>query len=192
MVKTGDLHENLVQNSREALRLQEALETSGRQALQDPLTGLLNLRGLQQRLREQHAAGMPGGSLLRLDVDRFGEISSSYGNIIGDRVLGAAAQALQAQLGTDAIIARVSGEQYAALLPGVTAATLAERAERVRISIERGRVRRADSEEAVANLSASIGITELVPGENYAVAQMRADRALERSRGEGGNRATVG
>jgi diguanylate cyclase len=192
LVKTGDLHENLVQNSREALRLQEALETSGRQALQDPLTGLLNLRGLQQRLREQFAGGMPGGSLLRLDVDRFGELSSTYGNIIGDRVLGAAAQALQAQLGADAIIARVSGEQYAALLPGMTPTALAERAERVRISIERGRVRRADSEDAVANLSASLGLTELVPGETYAVAQLRAERALERARGEGGNRILAG
>ena len=66
-------------------------------ATQDPLTGLLNRRGLMACL-EMHFRSRTAGSahLLIVDIDHFKRINDTHGHQMGDLVLGRVAQVLQA------------------------------------------------------------------------------------------------
>ena len=190
--RTSDLQQNLAANSREARRLQGELELAQGQAQSDPLTGLLNRRGLEYRVRENYSAGLPAGALLRLDVDQFTTLGDSFGHLLADRVVTAVGQIIGTEAGSGALVARIGSESFVALLPGQSTAALLEQAERMRIGVERCRVRRQDNTSPVATVTVSIGAIALQGGEGSTAAIARADQALERSREDGGNRITVG
>jgi diguanylate cyclase len=190
--RTTDLQQNLVENSREAHRLQGELEAAQGKAQVDPLTGLLNDRGLHYRLRDAYPSGLPAGSLLRLSIDEFMSVGDNLGNLLADRVLAAISQVINNGAGQGALLARTGGEDFLLLLPGRAGAEALEQAERIRTSVERCRVRRQDSETAVTTVTVSIGAVMLKGGEALDAAVERADQAMARSRREGGNRIIVG
>jgi diguanylate cyclase len=190
--RTTDLQHNLVENSREARRLQGELEIAQGKAQIDPLTGLLNSRGLDYRLRDNYPSGMPAGTLLRLSIDEFMKVGDNLGNLLADRVLAAVGQVISNGAGQGALLARTGSEEFLLLLPACAGAEALAQAERIRTSVERCRVRRQDSETAVTTVTVSIGAVMLEGGETLAAAVERADQAMARSRREGGNRITVG
>ena len=57
-------------------------------------------------------------SLLAFDLDHFKTINDRYGHKTGDDVLRAFADIARSAMGPDAILARIGGEEFAALLPG--------------------------------------------------------------------------
>ena len=176
--RTTDLQQNLVENSREARRLQGELEIAQGRAQVDPLTGLLNSRGLDYRLRDSYPSGLPAGTLLRLSIDEFMNIGDNLGNLLADRVLAAVAQVISNGAGQGALLARTGGEEFLLLLPGRASAEALAPAERIRASVERCRVRRQDSETAVTTVTVSIGAVMLKGGESLEAALERADQAL--------------
>lgn len=73
---------------------------AARYAQIDPLTGLLNRRGLLTRA-EQLMAGAPLRAQIAcvvIDIDRFKSINDTFGHDVGDKVLVAVADALGAVL----------------------------------------------------------------------------------------------
>jgi len=189
--RTTDLQQNLEVNSREARRLQGELEIAQGQAQVDPLTGLLNGRGLEHRVRDTYPSGLPSGALLQLSIDQFGNIGDNAGHVLADRVLAAIAQVIGNGAGQGALLARGGGEHYLLLLPGCSSAEALEQAERIRASVERCRVRRHDSETAVTTVTVSIGAVMLNGGEALADVITRAEQATAASSQQGGNRITV-
>ena len=189
--RTNDLQQNLAANSAEAKRLQGELEVAQGQARVDPLTGLLNQRGLEHRMRDSYPSGLPAGVLLRVDVDQFLTVGDNYGHLLADRVLVAVAQIISDAAGQGALLVRTGGESFLLLLPGRQATELMERAERIRASVERCRVRRQDTDAAATSVTVSIGAIMLKGGEALAAAVSGAEQALARSRQDGGNRITV-
>ena len=190
--RTTDLQQNLVENSREARRLQGELEIAQGKAQVDPLTGLLNARGLDYRVRDSYPSGLPAGTLLRFSIDEFMNVGDNLGNLLADRVLAAIGQLINNGAGQGSLLARTAGEDFLLLLPGRAGAEALEQAERIRVSVERCRIRRQDSETAVTTVTVSIGVAMLAGGESLESAIERADQAMARSRREGGNRITVG
>ena len=89
------------------------------QAITDPLTGLLNRRGFYQvaesALLLNERSERPQ-ALLFLDLDGFKRINDSLGHEAGDRVLNWVAGQLKDCLGTCAILARMGGDEFTALL----------------------------------------------------------------------------
>jgi len=189
---TTDLQHNLEVNSREARRLQGELEIVQGKAQVDPLTGLLNSHGLEHRVRDNYPSGLPAGALLHFSIDSFSGIGDGSGHVLADRVLAAIAQVISNGAGQGTLLARSGGEHYLLLLPGRGSAEALEQAERIRLSVERCRVRRQDSETAVATVTVSIGAVMLNGGEALAASITRAEQATALSRQEGGNRITVG
>jgi diguanylate cyclase len=190
--RTTDLQHNLVENSREARRLQGELEIAQGKTQVDPLTGLLNGRGLDYRVRDSYPAGLPAGALLRLSIDEFMNVGDNLGNLLADRVLAAIGQVIGNGAGQGTLLARTGGEDFLLLLPGRAGAEALAQAERIRTSVERCRIRRQDSETAVTTVTVSIGAVMLKGGESLEGASERADQAMASSRREGGNRITVG
>jgi diguanylate cyclase (GGDEF)-like protein len=97
-----------------------------RQALLDPLTGVANRRGLQARVDELTAAGTPYAVLV-LDLDEFKAVNDRLGHEIGDELLQVAARRLVGSIRDDDIVARVGGDEFVAVLPGVTSRVVAGR-----------------------------------------------------------------
>ena len=147
--RTTDLQHSLEVNSREARRLQGELEVAQGKAQVDPLTGLLNGRGLEHRVRDNYPSGLPPGALLHLSIDQFAGVGDSAGHVLADRVLAAIAQVISNGAGQGTLLARIGGEHYLLLLPGRSSAEALEQAERIRVSVERCRVRQDKSVIAV-------------------------------------------
>ncbi len=90
------------------------------QALQqDELTGLLR-RAAFLRQADHILAGRGGFTFLMIDMDDFKSINDTYGHGVGDNVLKAAADSFTASMRSTDIICRMGGDEFAAILPGVT------------------------------------------------------------------------
>jgi diguanylate cyclase (GGDEF)-like protein len=118
-------------------------ETLREQAATDGLTGLLNHRGSQERLRKEvERAGIAGKpvSVVVIDLDHFKLVNDSYGHAEGDRALAAAAAKLRNSVRDGDAVGRLGGEEFMLVLPGVEAAAAAEAAERARMALAEVRV----------------------------------------------------
>ena len=116
----------------------------------DPLTGLLNRRGLEERMgprsRAPRATSTPLGAVT-FDLDHFKRVNDEHGHEIGDRVLAWFGALLNEQARGVDVAARVGGEEFVVLLPRRRCRRRAQFAERVRLRGRRprpGRQPRAD------------------------------------------------
>jgi diguanylate cyclase (GGDEF)-like protein len=108
-------------------------ETLREQVKTDGLTGLLNHRACQERLRAELDVALPldkpvGVALI--DLDHFKVINDVHGHSEGDRVLAAAAARLRSVVRDTDAVGRLGGEEFVLILPGVDAAGAEDAAER--------------------------------------------------------------
>ena len=98
----------------------------------DPLTGLYNRRQFLELLEKELARSANHRrplALLIIDLDHFKAINDRYGHPVGDVVLKSVASTLQTSAREEFIVARIGGEEFAAVLPEhdvQAAATFAE------------------------------------------------------------------
>ena len=124
-----------------ALVMQELTRTRNelaRLSHTDQLTGLLNRRGFDAAatlaLRSAFAAGLPA-VIFMCDIDRFKSINDRFGHEFGDKVLIKTADVLRGFAGKDgAMVGRHGGEEFAALMVGITHEQAAQCAENIRLA----------------------------------------------------------
>jgi len=164
-------------------QVETAHDELARLATCDPLTGLLNRRGFDQRVGheiERHQRSGDPFAILLCDLDNFKEINDRHGHSVGDRVLIHVAETLQAGVRTIDAVARVGGEEIAVVLVHCDRAGACQVAERLRADV--ARVRSGEPDATI-----SIGVAEALPGELPAQLYVRADGALYAAKGAGRN-----
>jgi diguanylate cyclase (GGDEF)-like protein len=116
-----------------ALALDKALlyEHTNEQARHDALTGLLGHRVFYEMLETQLSSGQPF-SVIGVDIDDFKEINDLHGHNAGDEVLRVVAHALRRGVRNEDDVFRVGGEEFYALLPGLTPVEALVAADRLR------------------------------------------------------------
>jgi diguanylate cyclase (GGDEF)-like protein len=117
-------------------RLDTQAEDLERLARRDVLTGLANRRHFMERLeaetRRRHRYGR-AFSVVLCDIDRFKQVNDGYGHLAGDEVLRHIGRLLDQGLRTPAdVAARLSGEEFALLLPETNRAQAEVVCERIR------------------------------------------------------------
>jgi diguanylate cyclase (GGDEF)-like protein len=118
----------------ERIAMIRAFTTSEIQAQTDPLTGLLNRRSLEDRMRDLRDAGTPY-ALAYGDLDHFKILNDTYGHEAGDQALRLFARVLGESLRPVDIAARYGGEEFVIILPDCTTTTAIGILERVRESL---------------------------------------------------------
>lgn len=88
-------------------------------ALFDPLTGLLNRRGLDAELARSCGSNLGDHTVwavLVIDIDDFKSVNDQHGHVHGDRVLATTASHIQETFGSPAMICRTGGEEFTVVL----------------------------------------------------------------------------
>jgi diguanylate cyclase (GGDEF)-like protein len=109
-------------------------------ALTDSLTGLPNRRALFEAadaVAQRRILGGTSVSVLIFDLDRFKDTNDGFGRDLGDEVLKIFAVTAESKLKVNAIVGRLGGEEFAAILPGSGPEAAVEAAERVRRAFSR-------------------------------------------------------
>jgi len=161
-------------------------------ASQDPLTGLLNRRGLEADAPAVlRAAGneAPGCSLLYLDLDGLKEVNDSLGHEAGDCLLAEFAARVHACTRGPDLFARLGGDEFALLLPETDLAGAQDVARRIMEAL-RDPVRIGDAQVACG---VSIGIAQQpLHGAELKDLLQAADRAMYAAKVRGGGVGLAG
>ncbi|UGT55265.1 GGDEF domain-containing protein [Nocardia asteroides] len=159
------------------------------ESLSDPLTELLNRRGLENQL-PRLMTGRRAICVLCFDLDRFKSVNDTWGHRIGDIVLVRTARRLRDAAGPAAVVARTGGEEFVVAAPLSAPAARGE-AERL------CQVVAAPSESSVV-VTASVGVAVFdasacprCPGPAADRLLQSADAAMYRAKQAGGNMVVV-
>ncbi len=101
------------------MRLQDEKSAAEEQALTDTLTGLRNRRALELRMPSLLAQGSDF-ALMHLDLDYFKQVNDTLGHAAGDHVLRQVALALNIETRSSDLVARVGGDEFVVLMPGLS------------------------------------------------------------------------
>jgi diguanylate cyclase (GGDEF)-like protein len=153
----------------------------------DKLTGVLNRRGFHERAeveveRARRQEGWLGAATF--DIDYFKRVNDEWGHETGDRVLEHLGEVLRTESRSADVVARMGGEEFVALLPGVDVEGAMAYAERVREAFARGDGLGLPPVTVSAGVSAAIaplGVEGLLPSADsalYAAKRAGRDRAL--------------
>ncbi len=155
-----------------------------RSAYIDTLTGLSNRAALDEAMSRSLAYNS-STSMMVCDVDRFKSINDNCGHKTGDTVLLQFAEILRSSIRKSDVVYRYGGDEFVVILADSTLACATESAERIRKSIEQTTLY---IDNACINLTTTIGLTGLKPGESLDEAFLRADAALLAGKKSGKNK----
>jgi two-component system, cell cycle response regulator len=178
-------------------RLADKAKGLAHAAAVDPLTSLFNRRYFETRIDEEIQRARRYGldlALLVIDADDFKALNDALGHLIGDRVLRAMSDTLRRSVRAFDVCTRFGGEEFAILMPGSTATSALQSAERIRQRIENYRF---DPMLIPPGLHPTISVGVAVLTDESAAQDLiaRADRALYAAKAAGKNcvrLATVG
>ncbi|MFZ2997044.1 diguanylate cyclase [Sphingobium sp.] len=163
----------------------------GRQMRHDPLTNVLNRRGLEEAALSAIASARRYNRPLALvvcDLDGFKALNDGHGHIAGDSALRGFAQLLTKAVRRGDIVARMGGDEFGLLLAETDDAAAADVMERVRAEIACLVLPGAPH----AKLNASFGVTQMTATDEQLDDMVaRADAALYAAKREGKDRVAI-
>jgi diguanylate cyclase (GGDEF)-like protein len=174
---------------RERLALKEGQQAVLRKKADcDPLTGLLNQAGFRERVEAKLAKARGPETLAIVDVDHFKQVNDRWGHPFGDRYLQTIAEGLSKNLGADAVVGRIGGDEFAALLPAESPEAQTTAIDRARTWIRGAAVDLGKPE--LGRLSIGLCSFAQVPERSFEALYQRADIALYATKERGRNATT--
>lgn len=183
----------LVATLNNELRMGRETQTQLREAAtRDPLTGLYNRTGFQdklEQLRQRRAGDGVNAAILVCDLDEFKVINDRFGHLAGDEVLKKVAACLQASLREQDSAARLGGDEFVVLLNDGEPNTVNSVAQRILDSMPSSMQFALNPEDSDTledlPVTISIGIATIWPGSNPLRAFELADKALYQAKSQG-------
>jgi diguanylate cyclase (GGDEF)-like protein len=151
----------------------------------DTLSRLLNRGGFTRHAELAVLGAMRQGvpvALVIADLDHFKSVNDSFGHASGDRVIETFAGFLREAAASHHVAGRIGGEEFAIMLPGTNLAAARLFAEGTRSAFGALPI---DGLPADNRCTASFGVAELHPSEDFADLMRRADQALYQAKNAG-------
>lgn len=151
----------------------------------DPLTGLMNRRGLEKYVNTNIDNQNPSGrAVIMADLDKFKQINDSFGHEVGDEVLkrvGSLLETITSELGA---VARVGGEEFVIVLNAMDSEDSIIVAQHLRLSLAAILHPEIDPDQKITG---SFGLAIMEEDESFGMAMRRADFALYEAKAAGRN-----
>lgn len=163
-----------------------AFQGAREQASIDGLTGLRNRRTLENEARSLAASGTSYG-LIMCDLDRFKNLNDHFGHEMGDRALRLFAQILEETTREGDITARLGGEEFVVIQPGMSAADAVATVERIQLSLA-ARLEVGDG----PTFTSSFGVSDTSMAHGFDATLRIADAGLLAAKDQGRDRWVVG
>ena len=172
-----------------AITIANLFENLKKEAVTDSLTELYNRRYFNQALQKEAERAQrlhQPFSLISLDLDYLKKINDTYGHFFGDLAIRTIAYILKKNARSIDVPARLGGEEFSVLLPGVDSSGAMIAAERIRAAIE------AQELDTIGHITASVGVGTF-PEHSIKLDELldMTDQAMYKSKINGRNRVTM-
>ena len=155
-------------------------------SLHDPLTGLVNRRGITADLADRTASG-DSWALILVDLDAFKPVNDKYGHAVGDLVLVETARRLATVIDPDTdLVGRLGGDEFV-ILAASPISVISMMLARDVVSVLREPITLDDGVRV--EVSASVGVVQVMAGDDLGAVLRCADTAMYRAKAAGGNTA---
>ena len=169
------------------LKAEGEAEEMSRMAITDPLTRIMNRRGITVGLLDAMAQAERYRTPLTVamaDIDHFKEVNDTHGHKAGDRVLKDVAAILSDALRMPDKVGRYGGEEFLMILPHTSLTQGRKIADRIRTSVSKWDF---DLGAKKIRLTISIGLCQFKSGEDLEQFLSHADKALYEAKKGGRN-----
>ena len=167
---------------RDVTEFEELRLAAERRASIDELTGLMNRQHLLETMHRFAASGRTG-TVMFLDMDGFKGINDRYGHVGGDVVLQQVAERISSVVVEPAVVARMGGDEFVLVLPGVAVSEAVELVNAVRDIVAEP----IQLPDAVVTTSVTVGVA--VFGADVDAALRAADMDMYVAKGRRGETA---
>jgi diguanylate cyclase (GGDEF)-like protein len=183
---SSSLEEQIAQRTSELELANRKLEDM---ASHDPLTGLINRRGIStfvEQLVQQHQRSKFPLCVVMVDLDHFKIINDTYGHDVGDQVLIKCAKIMKVTLRAQDMVARWGGEEFMVILPQTNVEGASEAVKKIGAALKTSKF-----ESVTQKITATFGIAQFIDGESFEECLKRADQALFDGKRNGRDRIEV-
>ena len=175
---------------RNFLMEERKLRKEMQEAERDPMTGLMNRRGLERRVEEIWQNSINRQEMVAafvIDIDLFKSYNDRFGHVQGDVCIRRIANAIAETVRGYGITARIGGEEFLVFMHGKTAQDAYGLAEQIREAVENLHISRGTAGGSVVTVS--VGMDVRCAAEDITLQGLygRADKALYQAKQEGRN-----
>ncbi len=184
---TRFLNNQLETATKEINQLKSQLAEVQQDALFDSLTSLYNRRSFDSDINTLSRSEQKM-CLILADIDHFKAFNDTYGHLFGDTVIKGIARRLQLSCRDGIQAYRFGGEEFAMIIPNKSLRIARQFGESLRRAVEKLSVKDRRTSKQIGNITISMGVAELEPGESAESLIERTDKLLYEAKELGRNR----
>ncbi len=185
VARAVDRLESLAQQAGSRIGVLRAMASSQLQAATDPLTGAVNRRSLEEKVRDLRRQD-GRYAVVFADLDHFKDLNDTHGHETGDRALRLFADVLRASVRSEDTVCRYGGEEFVVLMPTIDRHVAAERMAATQL-----RLAAALQSGGVPRISASFGVADSTQADGADAVIRLADLAMFAAKGAGRDQVVV-
>ncbi|QMV53010.1 GGDEF domain-containing protein [Ewingella americana] len=153
----------------------------------DPLTGLYNRRGLQNKLETVFSQDKSSHYVMLLDIDHFKAYNDNYGHSMGDQALVRVSAAIRDAVRSRDVVVRYGGEEFLVVMSNVTQDYAMRMAERIQNKVLSLNIPHSFNADVSTHVTVSAGLSTLHDGD-FPSALTAADQLLYHAKNSGRNK----